>query len=67
MCQLPFKGKLFDRKKRPFVFTYLDDILITSKTVEEHFQHMSVVFTKLMKVGLKIRPEKCCFNNWDTL
>ena len=49
--------KLFNNKKWPFVFTYLDDILITSKSTEEHFEHVSVVLTKLTEVGLRLRPE----------
>jgi len=40
------------------VFTYLDDILIASKSIEEHSEHVSAVLTKLTEVGLKLRPEK---------
>ena len=53
--------KLFNKKRWPFVFTYLDDILIASKSTEEHFEHVSAVLTKLTEVGLRLRPEKCSF------
>ena len=43
------------------MFTYLDDILIASKLIEEHLEHVSAVLTKLAEVGLRLRPEKCCF------
>ena len=43
------------------MFTYLDDILIASKSIEEHFTHVSAVITKLTEVGLRLRPEKCHF------
>ena len=53
--------KLFDKKNWPFVFTYLDDILIASKSIEEHFEHVTAVLTKLTEVGLRLRPGKCFF------
>ena len=53
--------KLFDKKNWPFVFTYLDDILIASKSIEEHFEHVTAVLTKLTEVGLRLRPRKCFF------
>jgi len=43
------------------VFTYLDDILIASGSVEEHKEHVSRVLKKLADVGLRLTPEKCCF------
>jgi Reverse transcriptase (RNA-dependent DNA polymerase)/RNase H-like domain found in reverse transcriptase/Integrase core domain/Integrase zinc binding domain len=51
--------KLF--KHLPFAFTYLDDHLIASKTMEEHMQHLSVFFTVLQDNGLTINPDKCVF------
>lgn len=40
---------------------YLDDILITSKSVPEHEDRLREVFRRLDKHGLKIRKEKCSF------
>ena len=38
---------------------YLDDIIIYSKTVEDHFQKLREVFKRLERAGLKVKPSKC--------
>jgi hypothetical protein len=45
----------------PFVFTYLDDHLIASRTMEEHMEHLSQFFQVLQDNGLTINPGKCTF------
>ena len=40
---------------------YMDDVLIFSKTKEEHEQHLEQVFLALEKAGLRMNPEKCQF------
>ena len=52
---------ILSKKEWPFVFTYLDDILIASSSVEEHKEHVSKVLQKLAETGLRLTPEKCCF------
>ncbi|CAH8462440.1 unnamed protein product [Dicrocoelium dendriticum] len=42
----------------PFVFAYLDDILIASKTPEEHKQHLRTLFQRLDKFGITINLRK---------
>jgi hypothetical protein len=55
--------RLMDRLFRslPFVFTYLDDHLIASRTMEEHMEHLSQFFQVLQDNGLTINPAKCTF------
>ena len=44
-----------------FVMGYLDDIIIFSKTEEEHLQHLEEIFIRLHKFGLKMKREKSSF------
>ena len=44
-----------------FVRVYLDDILIASKTWEEHVQHVAQVLATLQKNGLTLNLKKCLF------
>uniref|UniRef100_A0A1B6DFS4 RNA-directed DNA polymerase n=1 Tax=Clastoptera arizonana TaxID=38151 RepID=A0A1B6DFS4_9HEMI len=45
----------------PFVTTYVDDILITSHTFEEHLEHLDIVLSKLKEHGATIRLSKSHF------
>jgi hypothetical protein len=40
---------------------YLDDIIIYSRSFEEHLLHLQLVFNKLRASGLKLNPSKCVF------
>ena len=42
-----------------FVLVYLDDIVVFSSSIEEHFDHLHQVLTKLYEHGLKLKPRKC--------
>ena len=44
-----------------FAMGYLDDIIIFSKTKEEHLEHLEKIFWKLREYGLKMKREKCDF------
>ncbi len=59
--------RLMDRLFRglPFVFTYLDDHLIASRTLEEHMEHLSQFFQVLQDNGLVINPAKCSFASFS--
>ena len=45
----------------PFVFVYLDDILVASTSTEEHLSHLRVLFERLSQHGFIINPDKCQF------
>ena len=38
---------------------YLDDVIVFSKTLEEHLLKLRAVFEKLNQAGLKLKPSKC--------
>ena len=44
-----------------FAMGYLDNIIIFSKTEEEHLKHLEEIFVRLRKFGLKMKHEKCIF------
>ena len=50
-----------------FFIVYLDDILIFSKTLEEHLLHFCKVFDKLREEKLLINLKKCGFVNKELL
>jgi hypothetical protein len=54
-----FMDSLF--KHLPFVFCYLDDLIIASHTLEEHQEHLRQIFAILQKNSLQIKPAKCVF------
>ena len=45
----------------PGVCIYIDDILITGHTEEEHLEHLTEVLTRLSKAGLTLKKAKCSF------
>lgn len=49
-----------------FATAYIDDILIFSKTEEEHLEHIQVVLDRLRTHGLKLKLKKCAFFQAET-
>ena len=45
----------------PHVTVYLDDILITGETEQEHLQNLDTVLQKLQTAGLRMKKSKCLF------
>ena len=44
-----------------FAFTYLDDIIIISKSKEQFREHVRRVFSRIQEFGFKVKEEKCEF------
>ena len=44
-----------------FLYVYLDDILVASKSAEEHLTHLQQLFERLSDHGLIVNPAKCQF------
>ncbi|XP_068504911.1 uncharacterized protein [Syngnathus scovelli] len=45
-----------------FVFVYLDDILIFSRSLPEHIKHVRAVLRRLLENSLYVKAEKCEFH-----
>jgi hypothetical protein len=45
----------------PFVFVYLDDIIVGSRDVQSHVRHLHLLFERLRDYGLVNNGEKCVF------
>ena len=44
-----------------FVSVYLDDILVFSRDLDDHLEHLRLIIERLVEVGLKLKPSKCKF------
>jgi len=53
-----FIDELFADLKGRFVFSYLDDLVIYSRSVEEHMAHLRTVLQPLQSAGFTLNPEK---------
>ncbi|GBG86546.1 hypothetical protein CBR_g41609 [Chara braunii] len=52
-------NRIFHDYLDKFVVVYLDDILISSKSVEEHAQHLEIVLSLLREHKYKVNLENC--------
>lgn len=66
LCNAPgtfmqLMNQLFSDMLDKSVLCFLDDILIFSRTEEEHLRHLRTVFTRLCEQELYVKPSKCAF------
>ena len=45
----------------PYVFVYIDDLLIFSENKEQHMRHIKEVFDRIESAGLHVKSQKCSF------
>ena len=48
-------------RELPFLFVYLDDILVASASKSQHLAHLRTLFERLSQHGLIVNPAKCQF------
>ncbi|RFU29059.1 hypothetical protein B7463_g7277, partial [Scytalidium lignicola] len=53
--------RILEKYLEKFVMVYLDDIIIYSKSIEEHKEHVKLVLQALWEAGLRCKPVKCEF------
>ncbi|MGL5706859.1 MAG: reverse transcriptase domain-containing protein [Aeromonas sp.] len=53
--------EILREEKWKFVSVYLDDVIIYSKTVEEHQEHVTKILEKLEMSNIKLNRDKCKF------
>ncbi|BHF80095.1 hypothetical protein SprV_0702321900 [Sparganum proliferum] len=53
--------RFIDRVLRglPFVYAYIDDVLVASRDVEEHLHHQTLLFDRFQQFGVTLHPSKC--------
>lgn len=44
---------------RDCCLVYLDDVVVLGKTMDEHQDNLTKVFSRLREAGLKLKPKKC--------
>ena len=44
-----------------YALVYLDDVIVYSKTEEDHLHRLQAVFERFQEHGLKLKPSKCSF------
>lgn len=52
---------IFGTMVRKFVLVFVDDILVYSKSLKEHVDHLKAVFTQLERHQLFVKESKCSF------
>ena len=48
-------------EEKDFVAVYIDEVLVFSRTLDDHLKHLRLVIKRLQEAGLKLKPPKCHF------
>jgi len=54
-------NKLFQPYLRQFMIVFFDDILVFSRSLQDHLQHLKIVFQTLLDNQLFLKKSKCSF------
>ena len=60
-------NQIFRKERSKFVIPYFDDIIVYSRTMEEHEEHLKIVFGRLKAVGISVNKKKCRFAKSEVL
>jgi hypothetical protein len=52
---------IFGDYMRKFVLIFMDDILVFSKSLDQHIEHLRMVFQTLLENKLFLKFSKCTF------
>jgi hypothetical protein len=52
----------FVGEREKFIMIYLDDIIVFSKSNDEHLQHLKQTFKKCKRYGISLNPKKSNFS-----
>ncbi|GFX65422.1 hypothetical protein TNCV_399731 [Trichonephila clavipes] len=58
---VPKKILLSGDQDLPFVYAFVDDLLVASDNEPQHLEHLEILFSKLKEYGLCINVENCQF------
>ncbi|KAK4474285.1 hypothetical protein MN116_000373 [Schistosoma mekongi] len=61
MQHKPFSDLLTLLRGLHFVYAYIDDLMIASKTPKEHMEHLQQLFQRLKEYSVTVNPDKCEF------
>lgn len=59
--------KIFEPLMGRTMEVYIDDIVVKSKTLTKHMQHLEEAFTLIQKYNMKLNLLKCAFSNLTCL